>query len=122
MLMILTLVGSLAQGTAVTLPSTPQGKVVAAFVTAFRAGEPAFLNFQEQHMLSGQKRTLEERKAMYARMRKNFGDFKFRAVRSASAEQITLAVAHAEGEEAAFTFRFESAAPYRITEIAVEVE
>jgi hypothetical protein len=66
------------------------------------------------------KRTLEERKS-YARMRKDFGDFKILAVRAASAEQIALAVAHSEGEDATFTFRFESAAPYRITEISVEV-
>src|SRR5512145_3321408 len=75
----------LQAGSVATLPATPQGKIVEGFVKAFNAGEAAFLKYQEQHMVPSQKRTPEERKAMYARMRGDFGDLKVLSVPSASA-------------------------------------
>ena len=104
---------------AVSLPSTPQGKQLDAFVTAFRTSEAAFVTFQADHMLP--TRTPEQHKTMYARMRKEFGDFTILRVLSASAERIALAVKHPAGMNAVFTFAFEKSAPYRITEMNVEV-
>jgi hypothetical protein len=103
----------------VTLPATPQGKQLDAFVTAFRTSETAFVAFQAENMLP--KRTPEQHKTMYARMRKDFGDFTILRVLSASAERISVAVKHPAGMTAVFSFAFEKAAPYRITDMNVEV-
>jgi len=103
----------------VSLPSTPQGKQLDAFVTALRASETAFVTFQAENMLP--KRTPEQHKSMFARIRKEFGDFTILRVLSASSERISVAVKHPAGMNAVFTFAFEPAAPYRITDMNVEV-
>ncbi|MGE0862540.1 MAG: hypothetical protein AB7P34_01460 [Vicinamibacterales bacterium] len=104
---------------AVSLPATPQGRQLDAFVTTFRTSETAFVAFQAENMLP--KRTPEQHKTMYARMRKDFGDFTILRVLSASADQISVAVKHPAGMNAVFSFAFEQAAPYRITDMNVEV-
>ncbi len=104
---------------AVTLPTTPQGKQLDAFVKALRTSEAAFVAFQAENMLP--KRTPEQHKTMYARIRKEFGDFTILNVLSASAEQVSVAVKHPAGMNAVFAFSFEKAAPYRITDMTVEV-
>lgn len=101
------------------LPSTPQGKQLDAFVKALRTSEAAFVTFQADHMLP--RRTPEQHKTIYGRIRKEFGDFTILSVLSASAEQISVAVKHPAGMNAVFTFAFERAAPHRITDISVEV-
>ena len=59
---------------------------------------------------------------MYARMRKDFGDFTLLKVLSASADQISVAVKHPAGMNAVFWFSFEKAPPYRIADMNVEVK
>ena len=49
----------------VSLPATPQGKQLEAFVKAFRTSEAAFVAYQGENMLP--KRTPEQYKTMYAR-------------------------------------------------------
>ena len=107
------------QAAAVSLPPTPQGKQLAAFVTALRAGEGAFVTYQAENMLP--KRTPEQHKSMFARIRKDFGEFTILRVLSASPERISVAVKHPADMNAVFTFSFEAAAPYRITDMNVEV-
>ena len=120
MFMILVLATTLVQATpSATLPATPQGRQIEAFVKALRSGEAAFVKYQEDNMLP--KRTPEQLKTMHGRIRKEFGDFKILNVLSATADAITVAVAHPEGLKATFTFSFEKAAPFRITNMFVEV-
>jgi hypothetical protein len=103
----------------VTLPNTPQGKQVQAFISALNSSEAAFVKFQDDHMLP--KRTPEQLKTMYGRVKKSFGEFKILRVVSASNERLTLIVAHASGEDATVTFSFEPASPHRITNLEVEI-
>ena len=110
---------SLQASSAVSLPATPQGKQLEAFVKALRTSEAAFVTFQADNMLP--KRTPEQHKTMYGRIRKEFGDFTILKVMSASAGQVSVAVKHPAGMNAVFTFAFEKAAPYRITDMNVEV-
>lgn len=94
MFMILVVATTLVQAApSATLPATPQGRQIEAFVKALRSGEAAFVRC----------------------------DFKILNVLSASADAITVAVAHAEGLKATFTFSFEKAAPFRITNMFVDV-
>lgn len=109
-----------APATPGALPATPQGKMVEGFIKALRTDEATFNMFVEKNVLAG--RSPEQRKTMYGRLRKEFGDFKVLAVLSASAEQISMSIATTRDANATFTFKFEPKAPYRITEIAVEVD
>lgn len=104
---------------AVSLPATPQGRQLDAFVKAFRTSETAFVNYQAENMLPN--RTPEQHKSMYGRMRKDFGDFTILRVLSASADRISVAVKHPAGMNAVFTFAFEKESPYRINDMNVEV-
>jgi hypothetical protein len=120
MMIVALLFGLAVQAAApVTLPATPQGKQVEAFVKALRTGEDAFVAFQGEHMLPA--RPVEQRKKMYARIHQEFGDFTLLSVLSGSAEQVSVAVKHPQGMNASFTFSFEKAAPYRITDMNVQV-
>ena len=107
------------QAAPVSLPPTPQGRQLEAFVAALRTSETAFVTFQAENMLP--KRTPEQQKSMYSRIRKEFGEFTILRVLSASPERIAVAVKHPAGMNAVFTFAFEAAAPYRITDMNVEV-
>lgn len=104
---------------AASLPATPQGRQLDAFVKALRTSEAAFVTFQAEHMLP--KRTPEQHKTMCQRIRKEFADFAILRVLSASADQISVAVQHPAGMNAVFTFAFEKAGPHRITDMNVEV-
>ena len=107
------------------LPSTPQGKHVAAYIEAFNTGDQKkYLAMMETHVDPAllKKRSVEERAQMFERMRSDFGTLKVAKVIKASAEQIDLAIPNTEGTEATFSFKFESAAPHRISAISVEID
>jgi hypothetical protein len=105
------------------LPDTPQGKMVQAFIEAYNSGnEATFLKAQES-LLSADalaKRPVEQRAAMYTRMR---GDFDKLVVKRAQAtsDQIRVVMPDKNGSEAIFSFDFESAAPHKIKGLAVDI-
>ena len=106
-----------------SLPDTPQGKRVKAYVEAFNTGdEQQFLKAQEQmtapDVLS--RRTPEQRAQMYTRMRGDFGTLQIRRV-AASPDQIRVVVPDKDGNEAIMVFDFEARAPYRITGIGIDI-
>ena len=109
----------------VTLPDTPQGKHVAAYVEAFNSGdEKKYLAVMEEHVDPGllKRRSVEERAKMFQRMRGDFGTLKVAKVIKASAEQVQLAIPDKQGTLATFTFDFERTAPFRISAIGVEID
>lgn len=123
---LLTLVLLIPQASpAVTLPDTPQGTRVAAYIKAFNAGdEKAFLTMQEAQIQPEllQKRTAEERAAMYKRMRGDFGTIKPTKVLKASSVEIELLVPNKEGIDATLRFSFDAAVPHHISSISVEID
>ena len=106
-----------------TLPDTPQGKRVKAYIDAFNTGdEQKFLKAQDAIMAADvlAKRPPAERARMFARLRGDFGTFTVkRAV--GTADQIRVVMPDREGNEAIFSFQFEANAPYRITGISVDI-
>lgn len=123
---LLTLILLTPQATvSVTLPDTPQGKRVSAYLQAFNAGdEKGFMAMQDAQVKSEllQKRTSAERSAMFKRMKGDFGTLKVARVVKASDTEIVLLVPNKEGIEATFTFSFDTAAPHQIAGIAVEID
>jgi hypothetical protein len=106
-----------------TLPDTPQAKHVKAYLDAFNSGDEAkFLKAQEALMSTEAlaRRPADQRAKMYGRMKGDFGTLKILRV-AASAEQIRVVIPDKEGNEAIFSFDFESAAPYKIKGIGVDI-
>lgn len=104
-----------------TLPDTPQGRRVKAYIDVFNAGdEQKFLKAQEELMASETlaKRPAADRAKMHNRLKGDFGTFKVkRAV--ATAEQIRVVIPDKDGNEAIFSFDFEAKAPYKIKSIGI---
>ena len=106
-----------------TLPDTPQGKHVKAFIAAFNTGdEKTFLAAQEELMAADTlaKRPAAERAKMFNRMKGDFGTLTVTRV-AAAADKIRVVVPDKEGNEAIFSFEFEVKAPHRITGIGVDI-
>ena len=105
------------------LPDTPQAKRVKAYVDAFNAGDEAkFLKTQEEIMSADAlgKRPADQRAKMYNRLRGDFGPMKILRV-AASPEQIRVVIPDKEGNEAIFSFDFETAPPYKIKSIGIDI-
>ena len=111
---------------AVTLPDTPQGKHVAAYIAAFNSGDiKTYLAFYEEHMAESllAKRSVEDRTAMFTKMRATFSKLTPSKVVKASAQQIQVLFPTADGDaQGTFTFDFEAAAPYKIAGLGVELD
>src|SRR5262245_17876636 len=122
--MTLTL-ASLQDARGATLPDTPQGKHVQAFINAFNSGdEKAFLAAQEKIMAKSvlEKRTAKERADLYQRMKGDFGTFKVEQVTKATAKQIQVIIPAQDGGVGTFTFDFEEKPPYLISQLGIDVK
>ena len=105
------------------LPDTPQAKHVKAYIDAFNSGdEAAFLKAQEALMSPDllAKRPAADRAKMFQRMRGDFPTLKIARV-AAGAEQIRAVIPDRDGNEAIFSFDFESKAPFKIKGMGVDI-
>jgi hypothetical protein len=121
---MLSVAGQTAASKAVTLPDTPQGRHVQAYVDAFNSGdEAAFVKVHTEHMIPDvtQKRSAEQMGNMFKRMRGDFGTLRVEQVLGVTATQMQIVVPTKDGARGTFTFSFESAKPYRISGIDVNV-
>ena len=122
---LLALVLTVPQGAAPTLPDTPQGKRVAAYLQAFNSGdEKTYFAMQEAQMLPDvvKRRSPEERAQMFKRLRGDFGTMKVVKVLKASATEIQVLIPNKEGIEATFSFSFAADAPFLISGLSVEID
>jgi hypothetical protein len=106
-----------------TLPDTPQGKHVKAYIEAFNTGdEKKFLAVQEELMAPETlaRRPPAERAKMFSRMRGDFGTLTVKRAAS-TPEKIRVVMPNKDGDEAIFSFEFETKAPYKIKGIAVDI-
>ena len=106
-----------------TLPDTPQAKRVKAYFDAFNSGnEATFLAAQEALMTAETlaRRPAEQRAKMYARLRGDFPVMKIKRA-AATAEQIRAVVEDRDGNEAIFTFDFETTAPFKVKGIGIDI-
>ena len=106
-----------------TLPDTPQGRQVKAYIDAFNTGEEKkFLAVQEGLMAADTlaRRSPEERAKMFNRMRGDFGTLTVKRA-AATPEKIRVVMPNKEGDDAIFSFEFEAKAPYKIKGIMVDI-
>jgi len=105
------------------LPSTPQAKHVKAYIDAFNSGDEAkFMKVQEALMSPETlaRRPAEQRAKMYARLRGDFPTMKIKRA-AATAEQIRAVIEDRDGNEAIFSFDFETKAPFKIKGIGIDI-
>ena len=106
-----------------TLPGTPQGKHVKAYIDAFNSGdEKKFLAVQEELMAADTlaRRPAADRARMFNRMRGDFGTLTVKRAAS-TPDRIRVVMANKDGDDAIFSFEFETKAPYKIKGIAVDI-
>jgi hypothetical protein len=106
-----------------TLPDTPQAKHVKAYIEAFNTGDEAkFLKTQEELMSPEAlaRRPAADRARMYNRLRGDFPTMKIRRV-AATAGQIRAIIPDRDGNEAIFSFDFETKAPFKIKGIGIDI-
>ena len=106
-----------------TLPDTPQGKQVKAFIEAFNTGdERKFLAAQETLMAADTlaKRPAADRAKMFNRMKGDFGTLTVKRV-AAAPDKIRVVVPDKDGNEAIFSFELETKAPFKIKGIGVDI-
>ena len=125
----LVLVSLLALQTAtpkpVTLPDTPQGRQVDAYIKAFNTGdEKTFLAANETTLAPDllAKRPAEERARLFQRLRGDFATIKIARMVKATPAQIVFVALLKDGNEGTFTYEFEEKAPFRISRLAIDVE
>jgi hypothetical protein len=109
----------------VTLPDTPQGRHVDAYIKAFNTGdEKTFLAANEKLIVPEllAKRPAEERAKIFQRMRGDFGTLKIARIVKATPAQIAFVALLKDGNEGTFTYDFEEKAPFRISRLAIDVE
>jgi hypothetical protein len=106
-----------------TLPDTPQGKHVKAYIDAFNTGdEKKFLAVQEELMAAEAlaRRPPAERAKMFSRMKGDFGTLTVKRAAS-TPEKIRVVMPNKEGDDAIFSFEFDTKAPYKIKGIMVDI-
>ncbi len=105
------------------LPDTPQARHVKAYIDAYNSGDKTkFLKAQEELMAADAlaKRPADQRARMYDRMRGDLPSMKIKRV-AASPEQIRAIIEDRDGNEAIFSFDFETKAPFKIKGIAIDI-
>jgi hypothetical protein len=114
-----------AAGKAVTLPDTPQGRHVAAYIQAFNSGdEKTFLAALDAH-LSPELRTSHtaaQEVRMLNRMKGDFGKLTIDKIVRASATEIVVQAPTKDGARGTFSFQFEDQAPYLISGLDIDVQ
>ena len=106
-----------------TLPATPQGKIVKAYIEAFNTGdEKKFLAVQEELMAPEAlaRRPATDRAKMFSRMKGDFGTLTVKRAVSAP-DQIRAVMENKDGDEAIFSFDFTTKAPFKIKGIGVDI-
>lgn len=116
-----------AQQTGVSLPQTPSGRRVEAYLKAFNAGESAMREFMAEQTAkdSLQKVPVEVRLNRYRQMRDRLGALDLRRVAESRADFVSVMVHGSKGPLVNLEFQFEPAEPFgligiRITDVGEE--
>jgi hypothetical protein len=125
LVLVLAIAAQAGSPKAASVPSTPQGRQVEAFLKAFNSGdEKAYLAASDKLMAPEllAKRPPEERAKMFQRLRGDFGTLRIARVVKSTPAQIAFTAPLKDGNEGTFTFDFQPEAPFKISRLAVEVE
>jgi hypothetical protein len=104
-----------------TLPDTPEGKIVAAYIQSFNSGDEQNMrdffvtNLSEEAL---RRRPLQERLQAYREMFGNLAGLELKRVLTAPAHSIAILVKRGKGEWQKFDFEFSTQPPYKLSGVA----
>ena len=112
----------LAQQTPVSLPQTPAGRHVEAYVLAFNAGDQAMREFFAGHTAKDalQKTAVETRMERYRQMRERLGSLEVRKLVESRDDFLSIIARTSDGRIVRLEFQFEPAEPFGLLGIRVE--
>lgn len=108
-----------------SLPDTPAGHTVAAYLAAYNSGDLAVMRgFIRDSTIqaSGDTRTLDQRVAGNKRIHDDLGALKLIGVVSSKPDQIVAQMAAGNGNQVTVTFDIEAQSPYRLKGLRVEAQ
>lgn len=108
---------------AATVPDTPQGRLVTAYVKAFNSGdEKAMSEFITNNVAASalRQRPLDQRLEVYREMRGNIGTLDVRRVVGAKDDEVVVLARTKEGEWRELTFLLEPTPPHKLMGIRVQ--
>jgi len=111
-----------AQQANISLPQTPAGRQVEAYVQAFNSGEPAMREFIIGHTAKDalQKTPVEVRMDRYRQMRSRLGSIELRKLVSSRADFVSVIARTSNGPMIRLEFQFEPAEPFGLLGIRIE--
>ena len=102
--------------------ATPQTAAIAAYLQAFNSGDPARMRqFIEHLVVPDPARSMDERLAVYDRLKSNLGTVSITAVDAAESGRVVVRLQGSGGVAATATFGIETQSPYRLTAITYQV-
>ena len=115
-------VAGLAQETRVSLPETPAGRHVEAYVLAFNAGDAAMRKFFAGHIAKGalQKTAVETRMERYKQMHDRLGSLELQKLAESRSDFVSIIARTSDGRIVRLEFQFEPAEPFGLLGIRVE--
>jgi len=115
-------VAGLAQETRVSLPQTPAGRQVEAYVRAFNAGESAMREFFTGHTAKDalQKTPVETRMERYKQMHDRLGSLELQKLVESRSNFVSVVARTENGPFVRLDFQFEPAEPFGLLGIRVE--
>ena len=115
-------VAGLAQETRVSLPETPAGRHVEAYVLAFNAGDAAMREFFAGHIAKGalQKTAVETRMERYKQMHDRLGSLELQKLAESRSDFVSVVARTENGPFVRLDFQFEPAEPFGLLGIRVE--
>jgi len=115
-------VAGLAQETRVSLPETPAGRNVAAYIQAFNAGDAAMREFFAGHIAKGalQKTPVEARMERYKQMHDRLGSLELQKLVESRSDFVSVVARTENGPIVRLEFQFEPTEPFGLLGIRVE--
>ncbi|MBI3364168.1 MAG: beta-lactamase family protein [Ignavibacteriae bacterium] len=107
-----------------SLPETPQGKIVAAYMSAFNSGDE---NAMREFFLTNvpkealQQRPVEGRLQRYRQMHGEMGSLELQKVIAASEQAVTIVARTKNGDRLTFNFEFDSKQSDKLAGIRIEM-
>jgi len=112
----------LIQETKLSLPDTPAGRQVEAYVQAFNAGESAMREFITGHTAKDalEKTPVEARLDRYRQMRGRLGSIELRKLVESRADFVSIIARTSNGPTVRLEFQFEPVEPFGLLGIRIE--
>jgi len=117
--------GSPAPNAPLVIPATletPKNVAIAEYLKTFNSGDAARMRqFYERSVMPNPARTMEERMAVYDRLKVELGTLSIESVEGAETNSVVVKLQSSAGRPVTITFNVEPQAPYRLVTISFQM-